>query len=174
MVSKHPKKRLINRLQWTFQVEGMNVAMFFGILIFLNFNYEVYDILFLSYGLFVMCFILFQGTYYWWIKYSILTERQVFKHTVLSRFRSFRKQNHLVLLLIPVILIVQWFISEKSLSTDNLIGWAVFANLFGVCEYINYYHKQLMYDNRNDLKYLLKNKKLKEASLHKDLRENKI
>ncbi|WP_421774135.1 hypothetical protein [Gracilimonas sp.] len=174
MISNHSKKRLINRLQWTFQVEGMNVVMFFGILIFLNFHYDVSDILFMSYGLFVMCFILFQGTYYWWVKYSVLTNRQVFKSTVLSRFRSFRKQNHLVLLLIPVILIIQWFISGRTLSTDNLIGWAIFANLFGVCEYINYYHKQLMYDNRNDLKYLLQNRKLKEASLHKDLRENKI
>ncbi|MGN8224273.1 hypothetical protein [Gracilimonas sp. BCB1] len=174
MINKNSKKRLINRLQWTFQVEGMNVVMFFGIMIFLNFQYSLYDIFFLSYGLFLMCFILFQGTYYWWIKYSVLTERPVFKSTALSRFRSFKRQSQLMITLIPVVLIIQWLVSGKTLSTDNLIGWAVFANLFGVCEYINYYHKQLMYDNRNDLRYLLQNRKLKEASLHKDLRENKI
>lgn len=174
MHNKNPKKRLKNRLQWTFQVEGMNVVMFFGIMVFLNFNYDFYDLIFLSYGLSLMCFILFQGTYYWWVKYSVITERQVFKTTVLSRFRKFRRQNQVAIMIIPLVLLIQWFISGKSISSDNLIGWAIFANLFGVCEYINYYHKQLMYDNRNDLNYLVQNRKLKEAALHKDLRENKI
>lgn len=174
MINKNSKKRLKNRLQWTFQVEGMNVVMFFGIMIFLNLSYGFYDVIFLSYGLSIMCFILFQGTYYWWVKLSVLTERQVFRSTVLSRFRNFKKQNHIAIALIPFMFLLQWFVSGKNITADNFIGWGIFANLFGVCEYINYYHKQLMYDNKNDLNYLLKHRKLKEASLHKDLRENKI
>lgn len=174
MMYKNLKKRLQDRLQWIFQVEGMNVVMFFGIMIFLNFSYDFYDVIFLSYGLSLMCFILFQGTYYWWIKFSVLTERQVFKRTAIARFRKFKKQNHIALALIPFMFLLQWFVSGKNIIPDNLIGWAIFANVFGICEYINYYHKQLMYDNRNDLNYLLRNRKLKEASLHKDLRENKI
>jgi hypothetical protein len=70
--------------------------------------------------------------------------------------------------------LIQWYISGKSLNSDNFFGWAIFANLFAICEYINYYHKQLMYDNRNDMDYLLRNRQLKEASLYKDLRDNKI
>jgi len=168
------KKKLLKRLQWTFQVEGMNVVMFFGILLFMNFQYGFWDLIFLSYGLILMCYILFQGTYYWWVKLSSLNEKPIFERTVLSRFRAFKKHNQVGILLIPFVLLIQWYISGKSLNNDNFFGWAIFANLFAICEYINYYHKQLMYDNRNDMDYLLRNRQLKEASLYKDLRDNKI
>jgi hypothetical protein len=148
--------------------------MFLGILIFINFQYGVRDLIFLSYGLLLMCYILFQGTYYWWIKLSSISEKPVFKKTALARFRTFRKHNRVAIVLIPFVLLAQWLVSGQSFVSDNLLGWAIFANLFAVCEYINYYHKQLMYDNRNDLDYLLQNRKLKEASLHKDLKENSI
>jgi hypothetical protein len=174
MSSKTRKKKLKKRLQWTFQVEGMNVVMFFVILVFLNLQYDFKDLIFLSYGMVLMCYILFQGTYYWWVKFSKIDEQTVFERTVLSRFRTFKKHNQIALLLIPVVLAVQWFVSGKHFIGDNLIGWAIFANLFAICEYVNYYHKQLMYDNRSDINYLLKHRQLKEASLFKDLRENKI
>lgn len=171
---KSQRKKLQKRLQWIFQVEGMNVVMFFGILLFLNFQYGFRDLIFLSYGLILMCYILFQGTYYWWLKWTVINEKPVFERTALSRFRAFKKHNRIAIVLIPFVLFIQWFISGKSFKSDNMMWWAIFANLFAICEYINYYHKQLMYDNRNDLNYLLQNRHLKEASLHKDLREGKI
>lgn len=168
------RQRLIKKLQWTFQVEGMNAFMFFGILIFLNASYRSINLLFLSYGMLLMCFILMQGTYYWWLKLSVINERPIFQRTSLLRFRKFKRINQIGLALIPLVLLIQWVISGKQLSGDNFLFWAIFANVFAVLEYINYYHKQLMYDNSHDLKYLFYNKTLKEASLHKDLRENKI
>lgn len=48
------------------------------------------------------------------------------------------------------------------------------ANGFAVLEDINYYHTQLMYDNKYDLKYLIRNQSLKKASLAKNLTEKKI
>lgn len=174
MPLRSSKKKLIKKLQWTFQVEGMNSVMFFGILIFLNATYKVSDLLFLSYGLLLMCFVLFQGTYYWWVKYSALKDEHIFQARTLSRFQDFKKLNRIIIALIPVVILLQWFVSGKQITGDNFLGWALFANGFGVLEYINYYHKQLMYDNKQDLKYLIQNRKLKEASLHKDLREQKI
>lgn len=115
-----------------------------------------------------------QGTYYWWLKLSVINERPIFQRTSLLRFRKFKRINQIGLALIPLVLLIQWVISGKQLSGDNFLFWAIFANVFAVLEYINYYHKQLMYDNSHDLKYLFYNKTLKEASLHKDLRENKI
>ena len=148
--------------------------MFFGIMVFVNLQYGFTNLIFFTYGMALMCFILYQGTYYWWVKYSVLKNETVFQQTVLSRFRKFKTQNQVAIALIPLLLGLQWVLSGNQINSKNLIGWAIFVNLFAVCEYINYYHKQLMYDNRNDLNYLLKNKKLKEASLFKDLRENKI
>ena len=55
-----------------------------------------------------------------------------------------------------------------------MIGWALAANAFGILEHINYYHRQLSIDNLADVKYVLRNKKLKVASLAKNLRDNKI
>jgi hypothetical protein len=52
--------------------------------------------------------------------------------------------------------------------------WAVFANIFGILEHFNYYNRQLMIDNTQDLNYVIRNRKLKIASLAKDLSENEI
>lgn len=168
------KQRLIKRLQWYYQVEGMNVVMFLGILIFLNAQYNIGDLIFLSYGLFLVCFILFQGTYYWWVKLSVLKEKTVRQSKIIQRFRSFKKQNLYLIALIPVILFLQWWVSGKTLGGDNFLFWAVFANVFAIFEHVNYYKRQLMYDNIHDINYLLRHRKLKEASLFKDLRENKL
>ena len=53
-------------------------------------------------------------------------------------------------------------------------GWALFAYLFGVAEHVNYYHVQLMYDNRNDWRYLRAYKRLKMAALRKDFKKNTL
>jgi len=52
--------------------------------------------------------------------------------------------------------------------------WASIANIFGILEHINYYNRQLMIDNPSDLYYVMRYKKLKIASLAKDLSENEI
>ncbi len=168
------KQRLIKKLQWTFQVEGMNAVMFFGILIFINAAYDFKDLIFMSYGLLLMSFILLQGTYYWWKKLSVLEDKPIFQNRTLNRFQNFRQKNKIAIALIPVVILIQWYVSGQTLGSDNLIGWALFANAFAVLEHINYYHTQLMYDNRYDLRYLFRHKKLKEASLRKDLREQQI
>lgn len=168
------KQRLIKRLRWYYQVEGMNVVMFLGILIFLNLQYGISDLLFLSYGLLLVCFILFQGTYYWWVKLSVLDGKAIPQSKVIQRFRSFRRQNIYLISLIPIVLVMQWWISGKAIGGDNFIFWALFANVFAIFEHINYYRRQLMYDNIHDINYLLRHRTLKEASLFKDLREDKL
>ena len=76
--------------------------------------------------------------------------------------------------LIPFVCILQIFLNNWSIKNGNLIYWAIAANVFGILEHINYYNRQLMIDNSSDLNYVIKNRKLKVASLAKDLLENKI
>lgn len=168
------RKRLLHKIQWTYQVEGMNAVMFLGISIFCILTFGFTDLIFFTYGILFSCYILMQGTYYWWLKYTSLKGEPIPQTRTLDRFKQFKATDHIGMLLIPVVLLLQWFISGKQLNGNNLLGWALFANFFAVLEYINYYQKQLMYDNQNDFRYLKLNRKLKEASLHKDLRENKI
>ena len=76
--------------------------------------------------------------------------------------------------LIPIVLIIQLYFSNWEVKTENLMFWAIIANVFGILEHINYYNRQLMIDNSSDLNYVIKNRKLKIASLAKDLLENEI
>ncbi len=76
--------------------------------------------------------------------------------------------------LIPLVLIIQLYFSNWEVKTENLMLWAIIANVFGILEHINYYNRQVMIDNTSDLNYVIRNRKLKIASLAKDLLENKI
>jgi|AntRauTorcE11897_2_1112592.scaffolds.fasta_scaffold01011_7 hypothetical protein len=155
-------------------MEGMNAMMFFGVIVILNASYGVQDLLPLSYGILLVCFILSQGTYYWWIKLCALQGRNIPVKKILKRFQKFKTQNKVGILLIPAVFLIQWYLSGAQFDEIHFLGWALFANGFAILEYINYYHRQIMIDNRYDLQYILQNKKLKEASLFKDMRENKI
>ena len=76
--------------------------------------------------------------------------------------------------LIPLIFIIQLYLTNWTLKTENLMSWASIANVFGILEHINYYNRQLMIDNTSDLNYVMRYRKLKIASLEKDLLENEI
>ena len=174
MAQPFPKKRIIKRLGRYYLVEGFNTIIFLGIMIFLNILYEPLHLIFLSYGLLLMCFILAQGTWYWWAKWSILKGKSLAKFEPIEIFKTLKRANIYGILLIPFVLCLQWFISGQQFISGNYITWAILANAFAVLEHINYYYRQLMYDNLYDLNYLLKHRSLKKASLYKDLRENKF
>ena len=76
--------------------------------------------------------------------------------------------------LITLVFIIQLYFNNWEVKTENLIFWAIIANVFGILEHINYYNRQLMIDNTSDLNYVIRNRKLKIASLAKDLSENEI
>jgi hypothetical protein len=76
--------------------------------------------------------------------------------------------------LIPLIFIIQLFLDNWTIKNENLMFWGIVANVFGVLEHVNYYKRQLMIDNKQDLNYVIRNRKLKIASLAKDLSENEI
>lgn len=74
----------------------------------------------------------------------------------------------------PLVFVIQFYFSNWQVKTENLMLWAIVANVFGILEHINYYNRQLMIDNASDLNYVIRNRKLKIASSAKDLKENKI
>ena len=169
------KNELIQRLNKTYIMERSHAFFTFpAIAIYLLFNHSPVDILFLLYGLILCIFILFQGQHYFKLKLKSLQGNSFDQNKNLLFFRKLKKVNLILIGLIPFVFVIQLFITDWIIKADNLLIWAVFANSFGILEHINYYNRQLMIDNKSDLNYLLRNRKLKIASLAKDLKENKL
>lgn len=82
--------------------------------------------------------------------------------------------NLILIGLIPIILALQLYQNHWETIPENLILWGMLANVFAILEHINYYNRQLMIDNSTDWEYLKRHKKLKIASLAKDLKENAL
>ena len=168
------KDKLIKRLSWYYPTERFNALLFAGVIIFVLIKFPPIDTIFLLYGLFIMTFILLQGQHYWKLKLYRLTDRQFEKDKNLEFFVRSKEMNKALLSLSPVVAISQLYIFNWTMKPNSLFEWAILANLFALLEYINYYHRQLMIDNWNDIQYLLRYKRLKIASLAKYLNENEI
>ncbi len=169
------KKDFIHRLNRTYVMERSHAFITFpAITVYLLFTNSPLDIVFLLYGLILCIFILFQGQHYFKLKLQRLKGITFDQNTSLSFFRKSKKLNLIYIGLIPFIFILQIFLNNWTLKTENLIYWAIAVNMFGVLEHINYYNRQLMIDNSSDINYVIKNRKLKVASLAKDLLENEI
>ena len=168
------KSKLIQRLNWYYPTERFNAFMFVGVIVFVMIKFSIMDTIFLLYGLFIMTFILFQGQHYWKLKLYRLTNKPFEQAKNLAFFSKAKTINIYAIALIPVVFFIQLYYSKWDITDKNLIIWAIIANLFGVLEHINYYHRQLMIDNDSDFNYIKKHKKLKVASLKKDLDEDEI
>lgn len=168
------KGNLIKRLKWYYPMEMLHAFITFPLIaVYLIFTQPFSEILFLFYGLALCIFILYQGQLYWKLKLYTLTGRTFNRNKNLTFFRNSKRSNLVMIALIPLVFVIQLYLNNWTLNS-NLMLWAIIANVFGVLEHINYYNRQLMVDNASDLKYILKNKKLKTASLAKDLLENKF
>ena len=169
------KKDLIKRLNKTYLMERSHAFITFpAITIYLLFTNSPLDIVFLLYGLILCIFILIQGQHYFKLKLQSLKGVTFDQNKSLIFFRKSKKLNLIFIVLIPFVFILQLFLNNWTIKTENLIYWAIIANVFGILEHINYYNRQLMIDNSSDLNYVIKNRKLKIASLAKDLLENEI
>lgn len=92
----------------------------------------------------------------------------------LNLFRNSKKINLILIALIPIIFAIQLYQNDWGIIPENLILYGILSNFFAILEHINYYNRQLMIDNSADLKYIKRNKKLKIASLAKDLKESEL
>lgn len=168
------KPKLIARLNWYFPTERFNVFLFTSVMVFIALHFRLRDVLALLYGLLLMTFVLFQGQQYWKLKLFRLTNKFFDGPKNLRLFKKARRLNAMMIALIPFVFLVQLFLAGWRIQPKNLFWWGVAANAFGVLEYINYFHRQLMIDTVADLKWIRRNKRLKIASLRKDLDENEI
>lgn len=169
------KQKLIKRLKSYYPMEKLHAFVTFPfIAIYLLLKNSFSDILFLLYGLLICIVILIQGQHYWKLKLYRLLNKSFNQEKNITIFKKCKKLNVWLIACIPIVFGIQISLNNWRIIPENLMLWAILVNIFGVLEHINYYVYQLMIDNSSDVKYLIRNKKLKIASLAKDLMENKI
>jgi len=169
------RARLIKRLKWYYPTEKLHTYVTFPLLLaYMLYQHPIKDIILLTYGLVVCIVILYQGQHYWKLKLHSLQRKEVNQPKNILFFQKSKKVNQLLILLMPLFLLLQLYLENWNVSYSKVLLWGVLANLFAIAEHINYYHIQLMIDNQYDWNWVLKNKRLKTASLAKDLLENKI
>ncbi len=144
------------------------------IFVYLILENSILNIIFLLYGISLCIIVLIQGQHYWKLKLNRLLDKPLNQESELNIFRNSKRLNLILIALIPLVFVFQVLQNNWQIIPENLIIWGLIANIFGVLEHINYYNRQLMIDNISDVKYLQRNKKLKIASLAKDLKENQL
>jgi hypothetical protein len=167
------KVRLIKRLKWYYPTERFHTFVTFpALLVYTLFTYPSGEVVFLAYGLLVCIIILYQGQHYWKLKLERLEGQKIEQEKNIRFFTKAKSINRLLIFLMPIFLILQLYLN--AWSYNEILLWGLLANVFAVLEHINYYHTQLMVDNRYDVAFLVTNRRLKKASLAKDMEEKKI
>jgi hypothetical protein len=129
-------------------------------------------------GLALALFLLAQGSVYWFAKLRAV-RRQPFvdDRRLLAAFRRLRVVNRGLLagtLLAGVVSAVVWATQGAAGSDDDVRRW---LDLFlagalwtlALLEYVNYFHRQLMYDSPSELRWWLRHRRLKTSWLARDL-----
>ena len=122
------------------------------------------------FSMFVICAILAQGVYYWHLKLQTINKNSSALPAYFYKIFSFFKWADVILLSLYLLLV---FLSRITTRVDFHVSiWSNLLFLFAILEYINYYHYQLSHDNLNDIRYLLKYKKIRKSPLSMDMKQN--
>ncbi len=115
-------------------------------------------------GVVLLSGILLQGTLYWHLKMRSTEQRSALPGYFHRLFNGFKWVNAGLICAAVVAVLV----SLGALTRADLI-WCACLMGGALLEQINYFHYQLMYDTRNALGYLKRNKRLRRAALGLDL-----
>jgi len=121
-------------------------------------------------SLFLFELLLIQGASYWYSKWSRLKKEgtSITPVSVVQRLKSCRVINLSLIALTTCMFGIDWIRFQSEIPVSGL-QIALLLYVCAILEYINYFHIQLMYDNRSDVQYLIRNKRLKRSALSKDI-----
>ena len=120
-----------------------------------------------AYGMFLICAVLAQGVFYWHLKLQIISKTgKTFPDYFHALFVFFKWVDVVLLLIYPVLI----FLNQITPPVNFRVSiWSNLLFLFAILEYTNYYHYQLSHDNLNDLRYLIKYRKIRRSPLFMDM-----
>lgn len=118
-----------------------------------------------------ICVILAQGVFYWHLKLNaILKNESVLPAYSYPIFSLFKWANLFLLAVYPVLFLLGKLASRFDF---NVTLWSSLLYVFGILEYVNYYHYQLSHDQLNDIRYLIRHKKFRRSPLWTDLQHHR-
>lgn len=168
------KERLEKRLEFLYKGERFAIVIFIPLAILIPYAYpnlQLYSLLSFWTSFLILESMLIQGAYYWHAKWKCLTKEKKSLTPVrtVQRLKRLKPVNIGILIFVIITLFFDVYIHYPYLPIGGLL-LSGFILTFAFLEFINYYYVQLSYDNRSDLRYLIKNKKLKRSSLNQDFK----
>lgn len=119
------------------------------------------------YAFFLLEFILLQGTYYWFLKWKQVKQKD-FSHLPTRQLKVFAFFKRLNLLLISVGFV---FLIVQFIQMPVYFYLYLFVFLFAFIEYINYFHIRLSYMSAGEIKEFIQQKGFRSSKLAKELKE---
>ena len=168
------KERLKKRFEFLYKGERFAIIMFIPPAFLIPYAYpnlQLYSLLSFWTSFFFLEFILIQGTYYWHSKWKCLIsgEKSLTPVRTVKQLKKLKSVNIGIIIFAIITLFFDLYIHYPFLPIGGLL-LSGFILTFSFLEFINYYYVQLSYDNRSDLRYLIKNKKLKRSCLNQDFK----
>lgn len=160
------------RLSYLYTGELFSVIAFIFASYLLNYAYPalyLYSLYSFWVSFLLLKFLLLQGTAYWYVKWKRLKKEKtsITPIWIIQYLKRLKKINIGLMITGLIMFIIDFLIWYPHLPLGGL-SFSIFIYVFALCEYMNYYHVQLSYDNISDIKYLIKSKKLKQSCISKD------
>jgi len=171
------KKTIEDRLTYLYKGELFSIIGFIPISGLIQYTFPELHLFALSsfwVSLILLELLLLQGSYYWYSKRERLKRENssITPVHVVRRLHRFQKINGgIIVLAVMAFAVDVW--RWHPVYPVNGLKVSGFLFVFAVLEYINYFYLQLSYDNRSDVQYLVRNKKLKRSSMWKDFQRIK-
>jgi hypothetical protein len=165
------RQKLIKRLRSLRNLEFFNIfflpaCLYFVLSIRGTTNWQAHFVSMMS-----ICVILAQGVFYWHLKLQSIRKSEITLPAYAYQIFSFFKRANLLLF---VIYPGMYSLGKTTQSVDFGVSiWSNLLYIFGILEYVNYYHYQLSHDNLKDIRYLIKHKKIRRSPLWTDLAQNR-
>ncbi|KQU16878.1 general stress protein [Bacillus sp. Leaf13] len=168
------RRNIEKRLTYLYTGELFSIISFVFLSYLINYVYpklHLYSLYSFWISFLLLEFLLLQGTVYWYVKWKRLKKEKtsITPVWIVQRLKTLQKVNA-GMIIAGLIMFVIDFIYRYPLLPLGGLSIAGFIYVFALLEYINYYHVQLSYDNISDIKYLVKSKRLKQASINKDFK----
>ncbi|MFJ8236048.1 hypothetical protein ACIQ34_09915 [Ureibacillus sp. NPDC094379] len=119
------------------------------------------------YAFFLLEFILLQGSYYWYLKWRQVKQKD-FTHLPIRQLKvfSFFKRLDLILIIVGFV-----FLIVQLIRIPVYFYLYLFLFLFALIEYINYFHIRLSYMSVGEIKEFIQQKGFRSSKLAKELKE---
>lgn len=168
------RKILEKRFEFLYKGERFAIIVFIPVIFLIPNAYpnlQLYSLLSFWISFFFLQFVLIQGVYYWHSKWKRLVteEKSITPIRIVKHLKKLKTVNIGIIIFTVFVFFIDLFIHYPTLPIGGLM-LSGFVFIFSILEFINYFYVQLSYDNRSDIRHLIKTKKLKRSSLSRDFK----